>query len=178
MGLDMYLYKSKKVEGFTTKEYKKVADYVEEHVNEKEDILSLDLEKATGIMGANTLQNAIKKCGEHFTWYSTLERIGYWRKANQIHAWFVDHVQGGVDECQLSMVSKEQLEELYRAVNKVKENRQKAEELLPTRSGFFFGNTDYNEWYEEDINETIRILENVFQQTDFEQEVIFYRSSW
>lgn len=35
--------------------------------------------------------------------------IGYWRKANAIHAWFVRVVQAGVDRCQVSPVSREQL---------------------------------------------------------------------
>ena len=25
--------------------------------------------------------------------------VGYWRKANAIHKWFVDHVQNGQDDC-------------------------------------------------------------------------------
>ena len=27
------------------------------------------------------------------------EELGYWRKANQIHRWFVENVQDGVDNC-------------------------------------------------------------------------------
>jgi len=27
------------------------------------------------------------------------ENVGYWRKANHIHAWFVENVQNGVDDC-------------------------------------------------------------------------------
>lgn len=39
--------------------------------------------------------------------------VAYWRKANQIHAWFVDECQGGVDECQLSdPIPREKLLEL------------------------------------------------------------------
>lgn len=38
--------------------------------------------------------------------------IGYWRKANHIHDWFVQNVQGGVDECQEAHVSREKLVEL------------------------------------------------------------------
>jgi hypothetical protein len=26
-------------------------------------------------------------------------RAGYWRKANAVHGWFVQHVQGGEDNC-------------------------------------------------------------------------------
>lgn len=27
------------------------------------------------------------------------EEVGYWRKANAIHGWFVDNVQKGNDDC-------------------------------------------------------------------------------
>ncbi len=36
--------------------------------------------------------------------------VGYWRKANQIHNWFVKNVQGGVDDCGYYGVTKEKLE--------------------------------------------------------------------
>jgi len=36
----------------------------------------------------------------------------YWRKANQIHNWFVDNVQGGDDDCREYGVSIEHLKEL------------------------------------------------------------------
>jgi len=38
--------------------------------------------------------------------------LGYWRKANAIHAWFVKNVQNGIDECQEANVTREQLTEL------------------------------------------------------------------
>lgn len=38
--------------------------------------------------------------------------LGYWRKANAIHKWFVDHTQNGEDRNGSSEVSREQLEEL------------------------------------------------------------------
>jgi hypothetical protein len=38
--------------------------------------------------------------------------IGYWRKANAIHKWFVDNVQDGKDECQRSYVTRKQLQQL------------------------------------------------------------------
>ena len=40
------------------------------------------------------------------------EEIGYWRKANQIHNWFVNNVQNGNDNCGTYYVGVEQLEEL------------------------------------------------------------------
>lgn len=46
-------------------------------------------------------------------------QIGYWRKANAIHKWFVDHVQEGRDECQRSHVSRDDLRELRETCQKV-----------------------------------------------------------
>lgn len=40
------------------------------------------------------------------------ESVGYWRKANQIHKWFVDNVQDGNDDCKSYYVSTEDLEKL------------------------------------------------------------------
>jgi hypothetical protein len=40
------------------------------------------------------------------------ETVGYWRKENHIHKWFVDNVQGGVDDCKEYYVSIKQLREL------------------------------------------------------------------
>ena len=35
--------------------------------------------------------------------------VGYWRKANAIHNWFVQKCQEGVDECQKTWVSADNL---------------------------------------------------------------------
>ena len=53
-----------------------------------------------------------------------------------------------------------------------------AEDLLPTCSGFFFGSTDYNEGYVNDIENTIDIITQVFETTNFDKEMIYYVSNW
>ena len=45
-------------------------------------------------------------------------------------------------------------------------------------SGFFFGGTEYDEYYFEDIKDTIEIIKNVLETTDFDKEMIYYVSSW
>jgi len=32
---------------------------------------------------------------------------------------------------------------------------------LPTERGFFFGSTDYNEWYLQDVKDTIKIINDL-----------------
>lgn len=60
---------------------------------------------------------------------------------------------------------------------KVVANTEVAEELLPTASGFFFGSTNYDEWYVNDLEETKKILEENLNEKykDWEFE---YRASW
>ena len=52
------------------------------------------------------------------------------------------------------------------------EDSSVAEELLPTTSGFFFGSTNYDQWYYADVEDTIKIIERVLETTDFEHEIV------
>jgi len=105
------------------------------------------------------------------------EEVGYWRKQNQIHRWFVENVQGGVDDCGEYSVSKSELETLRNICKEVSNDHSKAEELLPSASGFFFGNTDYDEWYYDGVEHTIEIIDKIFSESDGNQD-IYYSSSW
>lgn len=86
------------------------------------------------------------------------ERVGYWRKANAIHRWFVENVQDGEDDCGSYDVSTTKLSELLDIVKQVKADIKLAPKLLPTQEGFFFGNTEYGDDYVEDLNITEEIL--------------------
>ena len=51
------------------------------------------------------------------------EHVGYWRKANEIHDWFVQNVQDGIDDCNYhSEVTKELLERLRDTCLKILRN--------------------------------------------------------
>ncbi len=109
---------------------------------------------------------------------ATLEvQVAYWRKANQIHKWFVDHVQNGKDDCGDYYVSREQLQLLLDTCKIVLIDREEASQLLPVQEGFFFGSYEYNEYYFSDIQDTIEQLEKVL--TEYPEEWAFkYQSSW
>ena len=53
-----------------------------------------------------------------------------------------------------------------------------AEALLPTASGFFFGGTDYDEYYVKDLEYTIELCHRLLETTDFDKEMLAYISSW
>lgn len=57
-------------------------------------------------------------------------------------------------------------------------NAEKPENLLPTTSGFFFGSTDYDEYYIQYIKDTIEILVKVLASEDGGDVSYYYQSSW
>lgn len=153
MGLDMYLFK---------KSYITSGEWIKE--NHRESVTVTKGGKPHKLIKEDRIRYVI-------------EEVGYWRKANQIHNWFVQNVQEGNDNCGNYRVSREKLQELLDLCRIVSAgNKEESAKLLPTASGFFFGGTDYDEWYYQDIKDTIKILEEVLSDTeadDFE-----YTSSW
>jgi hypothetical protein len=105
-----------------------------------------------------------------------IEEIAYWRKANAIHRWFVEHVQDGVDDCRQYLVSREQLAELLALVRTVLKERSRAAELLPTQEGYFFGDTEYGDWYFDDLRDTEKALASALTEPDSGR--LYYSSSW
>lgn len=109
--------------------------------------------------------------------YVTVD-AGYWRKANAIHQWFVDNVQEGMDNCGRYEVSREKLQELVDICKQVLADPSKAGELLPTAEGFFFGSTDYDEGYKDDLQLTITQIEKALTKLPEDEWTFEYQSSW
>jgi hypothetical protein len=157
MGLDMYLKRCKRTE------------HTVEQLEEIDNLASL--EKAPQAVPFHPLYKY-----ENMEWYSIFHEVGYWRKVNAIHNWFVKNTQDGVDECQTTELNPEQLTALLETCKRANA-AQDAKELPPT-SGFFFGSTEVDEYYWENIRQTIEILQRVFRETNWEKDRVFYRSSW
>jgi hypothetical protein len=103
-------------------------------------------------------------------------KVGYWRKANQIHQWFVKNVQSGEDNCAEYWVDRDKLIELRDLCKLALKEKNKADELLPTQSGFFFGSTEIDEWYWQDVESTIEIIDKCLKMDDTWS--FKYQSSW
>lgn len=145
MGLDMYL--KKKI--YIGAEYKhnQIAGKIELTKNGKP--INIDLTKVNEI----------------------IESVGYWRKANQIHNWFVTNVQEDNDDCEEYYVEFKKLLELKELCLEVL--KTKKSDALPTVSGFFFGSTDIDEYYYQDLEDTVKILESLDENGEY-----YYRASW
>ena len=99
--------------------------------------------------------------------------LGYWRKANAIHQYFTRNISE--DNCTQIRVTKKDLLDLQRRCLKVtRGGAEVAEELLPTTSGFFFGDTSYDEWYMKDIAKTLSIVEETLDDWQPNDNVFYY----
>lgn len=99
----------------------------------------------------------------------------YWRKVNHIHNWFVSNIQLGYDDCEEYEVKNYELLDLRDECAYVLEHPEEAQNVLPTVGGFFFGGTDYGDWYWEETEKTMREIDEALEEgyTKF-----YYTSSW
>ena len=220
MGLDMYLDKAKRIDGATAREIRFVEKYIEYISEPKAKTYTMeewcginddDVNKRLVNLYANEYVDRYSAWDteKRFAYKCIWQNVAYWRKANQIHDWFVENVQDGNDDCDMYEVDKWQLEDLLHTCQIVKENSKLidgkvkngqtlvdgkwvdiiedgrliedpsvARELLPTSVGCFFGSTEYDQWYMEDIDYTIDALTKLISETDFDNEVVAYQSSW
>ena len=126
----------------------------------------------------------IEPC-EHSPMLNVEVCVAYWRKANAIHGYIVREHGGGVDECQ----------SIYLTRNDLKVLRDKCDEILcvpanfmpnvaekcglNTVGGFFFGSTDYDEWYTDDLKRTVNQIDKILESTSEDSWTDFiYRASW
>lgn len=77
----------------------------------------------------------------------------YFRKVNFLIPFVESKIGRELEDCETVKLTKADLAALVERCKEVLANHDKAEELLPTRSGFFFGGTDYDEWYFKDVQE-------------------------
>lgn len=129
------------------------------------------------------------------------KQLMYWRKANQIHNWFVQNCQGGVDNCERYVITVADLIKLKELCEKILtmtvvkqelrptflngwfsepehvmqdvrlltyEGMKFASEHLPSSSGFFFGNTDYNDYYVWDVEDTVKQINDTLDTLNCE----------
>lgn len=106
------------------------------------------------------------------------EQVAYWRKANQIRGWFSKLLGEDSNGVCKGKVSKENIESLLDTCKQVLADHSLAEKLLPTTKGFFFGSSEYDEYYFEQIKETVEICEKILKEFDFSTNYLIYDEWW
>ena len=200
MGLDSYLYKMPRYEGATANDVALIEDYLEWKNSGTDstfkrwcgrdiDLNSIRINKLIDFYEPFfTTKYYAWDTEKKYPHKSIIEQVGYWRKANHIHKWFVYNVQDGEDDCDWhNEVTAEDLEELLAICKTIKSiavmdgdivtNPNDIADLLPTQSGFFFGGTEYDSWYMDSIDYTINAITEIFTTVD-DSQMIYYRSSW
>lgn len=111
--------------------------------------------------------------------------VGYFRKCNMLRKWMVDRAQYPDDgNCIDYPVSKKTLEELVAdcdtviAARNQKNAESAASRVMPTQSGFFFGNTAYDGYYYDDVKLVRDTVSEILDSTDFENEELCYHEWW
>ena len=150
MGLDMYLNAKKYISNF---------DFVPSDRKQNAEI-----------------KNVLGFLEEDFESVTVSLQVAYWRKANYIHKWFVDNVQKGTDDCGEYWVPNEKMRELYHTCTKALETKD-ATILSPTE-GFFFGSTDIDQWYWNDIEYTKEKIKSLLEDKRLVGYDFYYNSSW
>ena len=218
IGLDSYLYRMPRYKNATASNVSAIENYLDwlKAKEEGSEYANCTLKEWCGVDESELPSKDVIEFYKPFSYTNKygyahiMEEVGYWRKANQIHAFFIENVQDGEDDCKYHHeCTKEILEDLldrcYKVLTgsimmtgqvkngqqyvdgewvdcmepgKVIINPEVAEELLPSRGGFFFGSTEYDEYYMRDIEDTIEIIKNVLATTDFETQMLVYCSSW
>jgi hypothetical protein len=154
MGLDMYLSKKTYVKNWSF------------HKEEEKHSISVK-------MGGKSRKDIKPKRISYI-----IEEMIYWRKANAIHNWFVENCQEGVDNCQEVYVSREQLEELVSICEQVVKTKDTS--LLETKSGFFFGGTEYDEYYFDECKRTAKTIRSILAEESPKgwRGEFYYEASW
>lgn len=211
MGLDMYLMRFPRVHSYTADELSNVESYLDYQQLSKSEKAKYTPEEWCGVdVDSLPPEKVLEDIKRRYGSYGFHEEVGYWRKASEIHQWFVNNVQDGIDDCRYhNEVHEEILQSLYdtckELLNNVKlipgtivngyrynngkreamtcdgmvvDNPELCRQLLPRQEGFFFGDVEYDEYYIDDIKQTMEICERVLNGTDFDTQMIYYLSSW
>ena len=105
--------------------------------------------------------------------------IGYFRKVNFLVKFFKDKGFDVLNQTPLA-ITREDAEELLSKCEEVLKDHSKGPELLPTMSGFFFGNTDYNDYYYDAV-EAVRdyVKDKLLPEFDtLEEDEDIYFETW
>jgi hypothetical protein len=181
MGLDMYLSKKTYVKQWS---HRKPEDQYEVSV------------KKGGVSCSNIKPERVSY---------VIEELMYWRKANQIHGWFCNNTEEITPDVKY-YVTKTDLEVLLETCKSVVDVLEKSpkitkqvvggwkngeeymvdvevyendvlHDILPPTQGFFFGSDTIDDYYKQDIVNTIKLLEEELPNCEEDDEFEYY-ASW
>lgn len=190
MGLDMYLYKSTKTRFENRRKYNEAIDKhwekwskVYSSLPRKENGWELDDAKLTEENKRDLAQSRREEeqIKTSLNYNGHEEEYHYWRKFNALHGYIVREFADGEDNCQLIEIGnkdgvKKILDALTTTLKQVTDGKKEGLAMPPT-GGFFFGSTDVDDWFKNNLEDSIPVFENLYN-TLGENEVVYYQASW
>lgn len=107
--------------------------------------------------------------------FTSKEEIAYFRKANSLQGYFEE--KNHIDNLEYHRISKEDAEDILSRVTQVLNDISLAPKLFPSCGGFFYGSTDYDEWYIDDLKSIQEIFSKILEEWN-DKECEFYYQSW
>lgn len=78
----------------------------------------------------------------------------YFRKYNWLYGWVRRKLKiAELKNCEHYQLTRSMVNDLIDDITNVLSDNSLAEKVLPTESGFFFGSTEYDEWYYDDLRD-------------------------
>jgi len=104
-----------------------------------------------------------------------LEKVGYFRKVNSLVRWVENNI-APVENCGCVKIEKEHLELLQALLEKL--DKTNCHQLFPTRSGFFFGSTNYDAYYWGDVKRVQDFVSETLKTFDFDNQQLIFHADW
>jgi len=188
MGLDMYLEAEKYLSGWS-------------HAKPAEKKLQADVLRAAGLSGfrcddspSASLEVTVaywRKASAIHRWF--VEKVQEGRDECQKSEVDRDQLRELVNDCRAVLDSVETIEgdidtgRTYYPDGRVEQHTKRGEVVaqvgiaaakMPTQAGFFFGSTDYDEYYLQDLRDTVEQIETILSDARFEGWTFSYHASW
>lgn len=162
MGLDMYFYER---------------HWLEPQKNKRGNLVKPSFSIPTQMYGKG------RKRFEHVSYITC--KVGYFRKANAIHKYFLDRCgySDSFDDVNgrdlfPSVVDILELKEICLQLLGLtgKKFKEMAKELLPTAEGFFWGSLEYDRWYRRDLREFVKMVNKLHLHDP--NVTVIYNADW
>ena len=101
------------------------------------------------------------------------KEVAYFRKVNFLLPFF----EYG-ENCSRLEIDDYKIDELLFKCKQVLEDHSLAETLLPTQGGFFFGNSEYNDWYFEDVKEVYDKFSEIAEDFNSDEDMLAMVCWW
>ena len=88
--------------------------------------------------------------------------MAYFRKVNFLHLWVEAHVLDGREtNCDDVPMNLEQIAGLAQTCEQVLADPTKGPDVLPTGGRFFFGSTEYDDYYLDDVRDVLAACQQI-----------------